>query len=377
MSSMRPSPSGYAWEPTDEHVAASYGIPLERVLRFDLNTSPAPPPLAARILASGEFGRSVSDYPPSDYRRLAEAAAAVYAVEPSQVLVGAGADEVLDIVAKTWLPPGGTAVIPQPTYSMYRVLTEQRPARAVQVPRLGPASGHALDLEATRSAARGADLVWLCDPNNPTGRLEADGAIDALLEGLAADARADDRTPPVVVIDEAYAEFAGREQADLERGYPHLLLVRTLSKAYALAGIRVGFALGPRPLIAAMEPYRPPGSLAVPSVAIGAAALRDRQAMLANVALVSGERDRLATELSVMGWSVAPASTTNFVLVDLGSAERATAVVAGLGREGLVPRTFPGGHPLASHLRLTARGPADNERLLAAMRTLVTAEVLP
>jgi len=114
----------------------------------------------------------------------------------------------------------------------------------------------------------------------------------------------------------------------------------------------------------------------VPSVAIGAAALRDRQAMLANVALVSGERDRLATELKAMGWSVAPASTTNFVLVDLGSVERATAVVAGLGREGLVPRTFPGGHPLASHLRLTARGPADNERLLAAMRTLVTAEVL-
>ena len=160
------------------------------MIRFDLNTSPSPPPLAARILASGEFGRSISDYPPSDYRLLAEAAAAVYGVEPSQVLVGAGADEVLDIVAKTHLPPGGTAVIPEPTYSMYRVLTEQRPARAVRVPRLGPEAGYALDLDATRAAARGADLVWLCDPNNPTGQPEPEGPSSALLAGLAADARA-------------------------------------------------------------------------------------------------------------------------------------------------------------------------------------------
>jgi histidinol-phosphate aminotransferase len=369
-------PAGYAWEPTDEHIAARYGVPLGRVVRFDLNTSPSPPALAARILASGEFGRSLSDYPPSDYRTLAEAAAAAYAVEPAQVLVGAGADEVLDVAAKAFIPAGGTAVVPEPTYSMHRVLTEQRPARVIRVRRLGPDAGYGLDQAAVRAAARGADLVWLCDPNNPTGLPERDGAIAALLADLAADAVAAGRAAPLVVVDEAYAEFTGRLAADLDRGYPRLVLVRTLSKAYALAGIRVGFALASRETIATMEPYRPPGSLAVTSVAVGTAALRDQPAMLDNVARVSAERERLAGELGSMGWSVRP-SATNFLLLDLGSIARAVAVVDGLCRDGLVPRTFPAGHPLADHVRLTMRSPADNDRLLEAMRTLAATEVLP
>lgn len=371
---MPASPAGYAWEPTDEHIAARYGVPLERVVRFDLNTSPSPPALAARILAAGAFGRSISDYPPSDYRRLVEAAAGVYGVDPSQLLVGAGADEVLDIVAKAWLPPGGTSVIPEPTYSMYRVLTEQRPARAIRVPRRAAGSGYALDVDAVRMAARGADVVWLCDPNNPTGLAEPDGAVGGLLAGLAADATADGRTAPLVVIDEAYAEFAGQLRVDLARGYPRLLVVRTLSKAYALAGLRVGFAVSDHATIGVMEPYRPPGSLAVPSVAIGAAALGDGPGMLANVARVAVERDRLAAELAGMGWSVGPGSITNFVLVDLGSADRVATVVDGLGRAGLVPRTFPPGHPLAGQIRITARSTAEDDRLLEVMQRLVYTE---
>jgi len=369
------APTAYAWEPTDEQVAARFGVALDRVVRFDLNTSPSPPPLAARILASGDFGRSLSEYSPSDYRPLAEAAAAAYGVEPSELLVGAGADEILDLVAKAWLRPGGTAVVPEPTYSLYRALTEQRPARAIRVPRLGPDAGYALDLGAIRAAARGADLVWLCDPNNPSGLAEPDGTITALLDALAADARAHDHAAPVVMVDEAYAEFAGRPLVDLDRGYPRLILVRSLSKAYALAGIRVGFAISARATIAAMEPYRPPGSLAVPSVAIGAEALRDRPAMLANVARLTAERDRLAAELGAMGWTVGP-SVANFLLVDLGSAVRAASVADGLCRAGLVPRTFPASHPLADHIRLTVRAPADDDRLLATMRSLAATEVL-
>jgi histidinol-phosphate aminotransferase len=124
------APPAYAWEATDEAVAERYGLPLERVARFDLNTSPAPPELALRLLAAARFDRSISEYPPSDYRRLVAAAAARYGVGTDEILVGAGADEVLDIVAKAFLREGGTAVIPTPTYAMYRVLTEQRAAKA-------------------------------------------------------------------------------------------------------------------------------------------------------------------------------------------------------------------------------------------------------
>src|SRR5215212_7238533 len=181
-------PPSYTWEATDEEVAARYGVPVGDILRFDLNTSPAPPELAARILAAGAFEAPLSEYPPTDYRRLIEAAASVYGVGRDALLVGAGADEILDITVKAFLPAGGRAVIPVLTYAMYRVLTEQRPAEALLVPRLGPDAGYALDLERTRSAGAEADLVWLCSPNNPTGLPEPDGAIEGLLAGLAADA---------------------------------------------------------------------------------------------------------------------------------------------------------------------------------------------
>ena len=129
------------------------------------------------------------------------------------------------------------------------------------MPRRGRADGYALDLPAVRMAARGSDLVWLCSPNNPTGLPEPAGAIAALLVDLAADAAAGRLPAPVVVLDEAYAEFAGTSHVALRAAYPRLVVVRTASKAYALAGLRVGFGIARRETLAAMEPYRPPGSV--------------------------------------------------------------------------------------------------------------------
>ncbi|MBI3745716.1 MAG: histidinol-phosphate aminotransferase family protein [Chloroflexi bacterium] len=362
-------PIAYAWEATDEEVAARYGVPIEQVARFDLNTSPAAPALAARMLAAGAFGRPVSEYPPSDYRALIAAAATRYGVGTDELLVGAGADEILDLIAKAFLPPGGIAVIPTPSYAMFRVDSEQRGATVRAIPRLGPEAGYAFEGARLREAARGADVVWLCSPNNPTGLAEPDGAIETLLVELEADAAAAGRRPPVVVLDEAYAEFSGRSLVGLRSRYPRLVVVRTASKAYALAGLRVGFAVARPEMIARMAPYRPPGSVAVPSVAIVTAALLDPDTARPNIERVQIERARLARDLSSAGWTIRP-SVTNFVLVDFGTATAAAAVAEGLLQRGLVPRTFPAGHPLAHCLRITVRSDAENDRLLEAARAI-------
>ena len=362
-------PASYSWEATDEEVAARYGVPIETILRFDLNTSPSPPELAGRVLAGGAFEAPLSEYPPSDYRRLVETAARVYGVATDELLVGAGADEILDIIGKTFLPPGGAAVIPAPTYAMYRVVTEQRGARAAIVPRLGPEAGWALDEPAVRTAAANAEVVWLCSPNNPTALPEPDGAIARLLEGIAADALAADRPPAIVALDEAYAEFVGISLLDLRYGYPRLVVVRTASKAYALAGLRVGFAVARPETIAVIAPYRPPGSVSTVSVAVVTAALEDDTVLEANLARVERERDRLAAGLRAAGWDVGP-SVTNFLLVGFGSQTRAVEVAEGLLRRGLVPRTFGESHPLADHLRVTVRDSDENDRLIAAAREL-------
>src|SRR5436190_4743940 len=241
--SLPTQPASYSWEATDEEVAARSGLPLESILRFDLNTSPTPPELAAEVLRAGVFEAPLSEYPPSDYRRLIAAAARAYGVTTDELLVGAGADEILDLVGKAFLPAGGRAVVPGPTYAMYRVITEQRHATAILTPRLGPSDGYALDLAATREAAAAADVVWLCSPNNPTALPEPDGTIAVLLDDIAADAERDSRPPAIVVLDEAYAEFVGRSLVDLRLRHPNLIIIRTASKAYALAGLRVGFAV--------------------------------------------------------------------------------------------------------------------------------------
>ena len=362
-------PASYGWEATNEGVAARYGLPLEAVVRFDLNTPPEPPEWLSELLAGGRFQTDLADYPPGDYRELTEAASAVYGVPVEWIAVAAGADEALDVIAKATLPPGGRAVLPAPSYAMYRVITEQRPATVVEVPRLGAAHGRCLDPGATRAAAASADLVWLCDPNNPSGVPEPDGVLEGLLDGIAADAAAAGRTPPTVVLDEAYAEFVGRTRIPLLERHPNLVIVRTASKAYALASFRVGFAIAGPALAARLAIYRAPGSVTTISATVATEALRRQASMRARVERLLAEAGRFRAALRADGWRVGE-SATNFLLLDLGSRERASTVAEHLLRHGLVPRTFGEAHPLADHLRLTVRDEASDDRLVEALRSV-------
>lgn len=372
-------PASWSWEATSESVAARYGIPLEQVVRFDQNTSPAPPALVGEVLGAGRFEVAISEYPPSDYRRLIEAAAARYGVATEEVLVGAGADECLDLAAKAFIPAGGSALVPVPTYPMYGILTDQRRATTIRVPRRPMAEGFALDVEAVRAAVAEAgmadlsrpavDLIWLCNPNNPTATREPDGVVGALLAGLLRDAEAAGRPAPTVLLDEAYVEFGGESLLSLRHAYPRLVVLRTLSKAYGIAGLRVGFAIARPELIEEIAVYRPPGSVSVVSVDVGTALLTDPNVCADRVETITAERQRFVAELREAGWD-AKDSVTNFVLVEFASAEAADRTAEGLLSRGLIPRTFPAGHPLDHCIRLTVRNREQDDLLVAAAREL-------
>ena len=365
MSTRAKSAPTYVWEPTTDFLASKYGLPRESIVRFDVNTSPTPPDL--RDVLAAAFEPALCEYPPSDYAALVEAAARTYGVGPDELLPTAGADEALDLIARASLREGSVAVVATPTYAMYRIVSEQRGAKVVEVPRLGPEEGFRLDIAALASAARAAQIVWLCEPNNPTGVLEPPERIGELLAVLESDARRDGREAPTVAVDEAYAEFVGRSVLPLRYDYPKLVVVRTLSKAHALAGARVGFAVALPETLAPVTSFRAPASVGTVSAALATAALLRSELAAGNVARIADQRTRLLRDLAGLGWRPYP-SQVNFILIRFSSQNAAAAAAEALLRVGLVPRTFGPGHPFADCLRLTVRSAQENDRLIEAAR---------
>jgi histidinol-phosphate aminotransferase len=345
----------YTWEPPNRVIAARYGLRAADILRFDTNTSPAVLSYLPEAL-EGPFDPPLHEYPDSTYAELAEAAAAYVGAAPLEILVGCGADEVLDIIAKTHLSPDRKSVIPVPTYSMYKVLSGQRDAEVVSVLRR---PDYRLDVPAMIEALPGAGVVWLCAPNNPTGTPESREDLVAVLDAGAA-------LPdggPAIVVDEAYIEFHGTSLVELRERYPALIVVRTLSKAFAMTGLRIGYCVAKRETIERLERVRPPGSLNTLSAKAGARALRQPELAAANAAALADEREWLGAQLTKAGLPPTP-SVTNFLLCRVGAPSEADQLNEALLRAGIVVRTFGPNSLLGGHLRFTVRNREQNERFL-------------
>jgi histidinol-phosphate aminotransferase len=354
----KPQSQVYTWEPSNRAIAERYGLDPAQILRFDTNTSPAAPAFVRSVLDE-PLDPPLNEYPDSAYEELTAAAARYVGVPEEEIVVGAGADEILDLVAKAFLAAGSAAVLPIPTYAMYGVLSSQRAARLVAVPRLSGEAGFALDLPAIERAMDGAAVVWLCAPNNPTGAPEPLSTIARLLGAAAAMGAA----APLIVVDEAYAEFSPETAIPLRTRYPNLVVVRTVSKAFGLAGIRVGYAVAARPTVERLERVRPPGSISTISAAVATVALGEPELARENVRRLAAEREWLSAQLANAGWQPYP-SVTNFLLVRVGDHTAAEAASERLLRSGIVPRTFGPANPLRGHLRLTVRSRPENARLL-------------
>ncbi|HXN01588.1 MAG TPA: histidinol-phosphate transaminase [Candidatus Dormibacteraeota bacterium] len=332
----------YEWEPPSASIARQAGVPEDQVVRFDTNTFPWP---GARLDALPP--EPLNEYPDTSYATLTEAIAQYADVPTDRITVGAGADEILDLVAKSYIDASSRVVVSHPTYPMFRILTEIAGGSIDEV--------RAIDLHLDRKAflehAREARLSWLCNPNNPTGELLP---LDFVEEVAVA-------TGGVLVVDEAYFETSGVTALPLVDRLPNVVIVRTLSKGFGLAGVRVGYALAGAPISEALRRVRPPGSISVVSAALGAQALTDVDGMRQRVRQVKGERARLQTGLQALGLEVRD-SAANFLLVQTGR-----SAAPALLKKGLVVRTFPATSLLAEYIRVTVRRPAENDRLVAAL----------
>lgn len=284
----------------------------------------------------------VSRYPSPYADRLKRAAAERFGVAPENVTTGCGSDDLIDSAVRAFCPPDTVLAFQSPTFPMAALFAGMNDARAIAVPP-GPAFG----LDADALLAADARVLYVCRPNNPSGNLFDASAVRRLMA----------ESTGLVLLDEAYAEFAGESmigEAVASRG---TVVLRTLSKAYGLAGLRVGLAVGPAPIIAEIEKSRGPFKIgALAEEAAVAALARDADWVAETVERTGRQRDRLAGRIQELGLRVWP-SRTNFLLVGLGE-RRADDVAAGLRARGLGVRAFPG-LPLAGDAIRVTVGPDD------------------
>ena len=323
--------------------------PGEKVIKLNTNENPFPP--SARVL---EAIRTVDPeylrrYPSPKADAFRAMAARIHGVSDDMILAGNGSDEILAIVMRTYLGPGDVLAYPDPTYSLYPVLAEEGETRIRTV---AWEAGWQLPIDALLTT--GARAIFFANPNAPTGTLVKKSRVRDL--ALAFDG--------LVLVDEAYVDFADENCLDLVRELPNVILCRTFSKGYALAGLRFGYAIAAPAVVAEMMKVKDSYNCDAISILAATAALEDQDYARRSWRAVRSERTRLSSELGKRGFQVMP-SQANFVLARCPGGN-AAAIYGTLKARGILVRFFdkPG---LDDKLRITIGTAEQDDALLAAL----------
>ena len=323
-------------------------------IKLNTNENPYPPSPKVYAALRRSIAASLRLYPPPMSESICAAAAAAYGIKADNVLAGNGSDELLAIVLRCFVDAGQRVAYPVPTYSLYDTLVEIQAAVPARVP-------FPEDFTVPADLARQqAPLTILCNPNAPSGTLVSLPTIVELARSVAG----------ILVVDEAYVDFAASEGASalpLIQQLPNLIVLRTLSKSFSLAGMRVGLAFASAELIAGMNKVRDSYNLDRLSIAAGSAALGDMAWMKRNAARIQRSRQQLAAGLKRLGYQVYP-SHTNFILARQRD-KNLKPVYEELKRRKILVRYFdaPG---LRDCLRITVGTPKEVRALLTELATI-------
>ena len=334
---------------------ADLGVSREEIIDFSVNSNPlGPSPFALEAARESVW----SHYPDDQATKLRRALAKHNEVDQSAVVVGNGSSELIWLIALAFLDPGDAAVIVGPTFGEYTRATRIVGGIAHEY-RAVASDGFAVNLSTVFDLVHAVEarLVFLCNPNNPTGTLLAADDVEQL-------ARAVPET--LVVVDEAYRPFVDDPPLTtplLERG--NVVLLRSLTKDYALAGLRLGYALAPRDVCMALDRVRPPWSVNAVAQAAGLAAIGDGDHLERARAEVRHARVYLTTAFGKLGFPVLP-STTNFLLVDVGTA---AVMRRCLLQHGMCVRDCTS-FGLPAYIRIGMRPVAECRRLTAAFAAI-------
>jgi len=341
-------------KPIDE-LARELGLDPSTIVKLASNENPrgiGPRTRAAIDAALGEIAR----YPDGNGFELKQALATHYGVDMPSIVLGNGSNDVLELVALAFLGPGRAAVMSQHAFAVYPLATQARGARSIVIPAVN--FGH--DLEAMAKAVDDETyVIWVANPNNPTGTFARPEQMEAFLR------RVPERV--LVVLDEAYNEYLAPDlRADSVkwlRRHPNLIITRTFSKAYGLAGLRVGYALAHASVADIMNRVRQPFNVNSIALAAASAALDDMEFVARSYAENLHGMRQLEEGARGLGLEFIP-SHGNFLTIKVG---KAPEIFKRLLRRGVIVRPVGGGYQLPEHLRVTIGTAQENEKFLAAL----------
>ena len=337
-----------------EALEREYGI--RDAVKLASNENPLGPSPKA-IEAARACLETVHRYPDGSGRTLVQKIAAKLDLEPDNIVLGNGSDEIIGMLARVLLRPGDEVLLPNPTFSMYDIMVRSVGAKPVPVP-----LDNAMSIDLTGMHARltpRTRMIFLCNPNNPTGTIITRDAFEAFLRDL----------PPsiLVVMDEAYIEFVTDRRCvrgiDYLRQEPAVVVLRTFSKAYGLAGLRIGFGIMPADLSGYLHRIRQPFNAALPAQTAAAAALDDDGFLRRTIQTVHSGLAYLKRALDQMGIRHYP-TQANFFLIDVQ--RNADDIFEQLLRQGVIVRSMRS-YGFTDLIRVNAGLPQENERFIQAL----------
>ncbi|PHV10291.1 histidinol-phosphate transaminase [Chitinimonas sp. BJB300] len=334
------------------HVADATGL-----IKLDAMENPFPLPEALQIELGQRLGKAtLNRYPDPHGGGLKDKLKAAFAISAAaSIILGNGSDELITLICQALAKPGAKLLAAEPSFVMYKMNAVFSRLDYIGVPLQ---DDFTLDLPAMLAAIaiHQPAVVFLAYPNNPTGPRYGRAEVAAIL----------DAAPGMVVVDEAYSAFASDSFMDLAGQHPKLVVMRTLSKL-GLAGIRLGYAVGPADWMAELEKVRPPYNINVLSQTAALFALDHVEVFTSQAAILCAERARMATALTELTGVTVFESEANFITVRMPDADRAFEA---LKAAGILIKRLHGSHPLLEHcLRFTIGTPAENDSVLAALPT--------
>lgn len=319
------------------------------IIKLNSNENPYPPSAGALAVLQNIDGEWLRRYPEPFGGEFRQAASKVLGVPSDWIIVGNGSDELLSVIIRACVEPGKKVVYPMPTYVLYRTLTEMQAAEIIEIPY---SENYSLPVE--ELVAVDGSVTLIASPNSPSGHLIATNELRKLASKLSG----------VLVIDEAYIDFTEENALDLVKEYENVIIIRTLSKGYSLAGLRLGFGVANPKLLQGLFKVKDSYNIDAIACAIGTAAITDQAYKNACVAKIKASRTQLATDLKQLGFHVWD-SQANFLLVQPPQTN-AEYLYQKLKERGILIRYFKQSK-LDDKLRITVGTDEQNQALVEAL----------